>query len=522
MATSILDEILTKLNGMAPDARAEAEALALDQTKNMVFIPQPGPQTQAYLSKADVLLFGGSPGGGKTALGVGLALNEHTRSLIVRKEFVDLDGVIHTLSNVLKGDTSNLVGGNRPEYRKANGIIHFQGLGKDIDGKQGNPHDYIYVDEAAQLPEDMVRMLIGWLRTDIEGQRCRVVLGSNPPLNAVGDWLITYFGPWLDDRHPNPAKEGELRYFLPTQNGLGDRECKADDFIYIEGVKVMAQSRTYISSKFTDNKYYDPEAYAKSLSGLPPSVRNRLISGNFLLARPDAEMQCIPTDWVIEANNRWEEKPPQGVPMCAIGADVAQGGTDKTVLAIRYDGWYAPLKWYPGVDTPDGKAVAGKILMHRRDNATVVVDLGGGWGGDCYGHLKENQIESVGYMGVKASNQRTKDRDLKFTNVRTEAYWRFREALDPSQEQGSTICLPNDTELKADLTTPTYEVTSQGIKLMSKEKVKEILGRSPDKGDAVVMAWWAGLKQRNIQGGFKMRNQPPKVIVGHEKAKRRR
>ena len=107
--------------------------------------------------------------------------------------------------------------------------------------------------------------------------------------------------------------------------------------------------------------------------------------------------------------------------------------------------------------------------------------------------------------------------------MRAEAYWRFREALDPAQDGGSRIALPHDPELLADLTTPRFEVTSSGIKITPKDKVVETLGRSPDKGDAVVMAWWDGLRQDNVAGGFQqMRKQVPKVVMGHAPARRRR
>jgi hypothetical protein len=371
------------------------------------------------------------------------------------------------------------------------------------------------IDEAAQVPEVQVRMLLGWLRTDIPGQRCRMVLGSNPPLNPVGDWLITYFAPWLDPKHHMPAQEGELRYFLPNEDGMGDRECGPDDFIMMHDVIVKPQSRTFISSKFTDNPYYDKEAYAKSLAGLPDSARNILISGNFMLERSDDAYQAIPTDWVRQAQARWTSVPPVGVPMCAIGVDVAQGGVDRTVLARRHDGWYAPLLTFPGKDTPDGKTVAGLVITHRRNEAKPIVDIGGGWGGDAYAALRENGIDACSYMGVKSSLQRTKDQTLKFFNVRSEAYWRFREALDPSQEQGSTIMLPNDAELVADLCAPSYEVGSGGIKIEAKDKVCDRLGRSTDKGDAVVMAWWDGLKGVNIKDGWDgaRRAKVPQVVM---------
>ena len=40
------------------------------------------PQRTAYDSMADILLYGGSAGGGKTDLGIGLALTQHSRSII--------------------------------------------------------------------------------------------------------------------------------------------------------------------------------------------------------------------------------------------------------------------------------------------------------------------------------------------------------------------------------------------------------------------------------------------------------
>jgi hypothetical protein len=187
------------------------------------------------------------------------------------------------------------------------------------------------------------------------------------------------------------------------------------------------------------------------------------------------------------------------------------------VVAIRYDGWYAPLIKIPGKQVPDGLTAAGIIVSKRRDNAKVIVDLGGGWGGDTVMHLKDNGIDCVGYMGVKQSTRRSIDRQLSFFNVRTEAYWRFREALDPSQPQGSTIALPQSPTLVADLCAPTYQVIGSQVggklKIESKEDVCKRLGRSTDEGDAVVMAWWDGVRQANIKDGWKGFNRPPQVIM---------
>ena len=39
----------------------------------MAWVPNPGPQTQAFLCEADELFYGGEAGGGKTDLGIGLS-----------------------------------------------------------------------------------------------------------------------------------------------------------------------------------------------------------------------------------------------------------------------------------------------------------------------------------------------------------------------------------------------------------------------------------------------------------------
>jgi len=228
---------------------------------------------------------------------------------------------------------------------------------------------------------------------------------------------------------------------------------------------------------------------------LPEHLRLAYSEGRFDASLKDDPWQIIPTDWIRAAQARWTPKPPEGVPMCAIAADIAQGGDDQTVLAPRYDGWYDRLKVTPGRLTPTGNEVAGLIIANRTHGADVVLDMGGGWGGQTFMRLKDNNIEAQKYVGAEGSTRRTKDGKLKFRNKRTQAYWQFREALDPGQQGGSPIALPpDDAELVADLTAPKYWVEANGINITTKEDVCEMIGRSPDKGDAVVMAWMSGAR----------------------------
>ena len=88
-----------------------------------------------------------------------------------------------------------------------------------------------------------------------------------------------------------------------------------------------------------------------------------------------------------------------------------------------------------------------------------------------------------------------------FFNLRSELVWRMRETLDPANPV--KCALPNDPALKADLCaykwTPVKGPKKTVIKVRSKDEMKEDLGRSPDKGDAVIMANIDTLKEEVVQ-----------------------
>lgn len=486
---SLLTEIVEKLKVMPDKERKQLEQEVMAATKNLIFIPNVGPQTRAYYSEADILLYGGEPGGGKTGLLIGLALNCHERSLIVRKQFNDLEGIIDNAKEMV-GSDEGFVGGNRPKYRKPDGgVIHFQGMGGGDfdDSKQGTPHDLIGIDEGAQLSENQTRLLIGWNRTKKPGQRKRMVIASNPPVDPVGDWMADFFGPWLNPAHPNPALDGELRWFVIGPEGESI-EVAGPDTVEIDGKPYYPHSRTYINAKLEDNPYIDAEDYRRRLQALPEPYRTMLTSGNFLLSRKDQDFQIIPTAWVIAAQARWKPNGWKEYEMTAMGFDPAGGGKDSAELARRHGGWFAELISTTGPETADGSAAAATIIKHRRNNCPVVIDMGGGYGGAVKMRLGDNGIEATAYNGAHGSTAKSKDKQLGFINKRAETLWRIREELDPDQEGGSCIALPPDPILRADLCAPIWWLTSRGIQAESKDDVRKRLGRSTGRGDAVMQA----------------------------------
>lgn len=494
---TLLDELVGKLDALPADERAALTAKVAKDAATRKFTPSPGPQTEAWFCKADVLLYGGEGGGGKTGLLCGLALEAHTNSLIMRRNGVDLHGGGGVIEDLLRlnGTRDGFNGSNPPTLRTNDSRIITFGAATNVGDEekyQGRARDFLGIDEATQFAEAQIRFLMGWMRTIRQGQRVRVVLATNPPLSSVGEWVIKMFRPWLDTTHPNPARPGELRWYITTADG--DEEVDGPEPVIRGNDTLIPLSRTFIPARLADNPFIDQAQYQKQLDALPEPYRSSVRDGNFMAARQDDEFQVIPTAWLREAQARWQANPPAHAPMTALAADIAQGGLDTTTIATRYDAWFAPCKQFPGRETPTGNEVAGIVVAERRNGCAIGIDMGGGYGGSTAMRLKDNGIEVVGHKGSEASVRRTSDNLLGFFNKRAEVYWRFREALDPAQDGGSMIALADDPELISDLTAPRFEVTSRGIKITPKDKVVEMLGRSPDKGDATVICWSVGPK----------------------------
>lgn len=521
---SLFDEVLVKLEKLADEKRVEIIDMAVVATQAMRWIPNSGAQTDAYFSKADCLLYGGEPGGGKSQLILGLAFNCHRRSLIMRRKYSDLGRIVEDALKI-HGSRDGFNGSAPPKLRINDdqqidfGAAHRIGDEQDWMGKG---RDFLGVDEATHFAESQIRFLMGWNRTEHDGQRVRTVLATNPPLSAEGLWVIAMFAPWLDPTFHNPAKPGELRWVISDEDG-NDKWVDGPEPVMDGGKLRKPTSRTYIPASVDDNPEYANSDYRTQLEAMPEPYRS-LLMGGFRTSFQDAPNQVIPTAWVTAAQARWETKPPPGVPMCAMGADATGGGTDPMTLAARHDGWFAQIIKVPAKEIPverAGRMAAGIVVSHRRDGAVVVVDMAGGFGIPMYEQLKANEVDVIGYKGSEKSIRRTKDGSLKFFNKRSETIWKFREALDPGQPGGSQIALPPSPTLLADLTAPTLDMEFAGIKVESKEDVCKRLGRSTDDGDSVVMCWSAGPKLIDSHKEWQRRGAPPKVVMGHQAARRR-
>jgi hypothetical protein len=493
-----------------PEERAEIDALLQADFAKHIWRPQVGRQSEAADSLADITGYGGSAGGGKTDLGCGLALTEHRRSGILRREKAQTQGIVQRLEEILgsrDGYNSQLAEWKLSTPDGVKRLIEFGGLDNPTDYKrwQGRAQDFKYYDEVTEMREFDVRFTMGWTRTSVPGQRCRVLMGFNPPTTAEGRWVIQFFGPWLEDGHRFKAEPGQLRW-VTTIAGK-DFWCEDDrPFVIFRGEPlydfdpaefspqkiITPKSRTFIPSRVTDNYYYLASGYIQTLQALPEPLRSQMLDGNFNAGMQDDEWQVIPTSWVDAAMARWTERPEGKGPMDSMGVDVACGGADEFIIAPRHGLWFDKIIAIPGHEIPQetaGRTGSSKVILHRRDRAVVHIDLIG-WGLTVHNSLVENRVQTVGVNVARGSQATSIDGAFDFFNLRSELVWRMREALDP--EAADQIALPPDPGLKADLCAYRWSITKGKrrpvIRVGSKDDMKKLLGRSSDKGDAVIMA----------------------------------
>ena len=91
--------------------------------------PCNAPQVQAYTSPADLLLYGGAAGGGKTDLLLGLALTAHERVGDLPPRMCDLSGLTQRLMKILP-DRRGYVASPHPRLERDGRLIEFGALEK--------------------------------------------------------------------------------------------------------------------------------------------------------------------------------------------------------------------------------------------------------------------------------------------------------------------------------------------------------------------------------------------------------
>jgi phage terminase large subunit len=164
-----------------------------------------------------------------------------------------------------------------------------------------------------------------------------------------------------------------------------------------------------------------------------------------------------------------------------IGVDIARFGDDKTVLCYRKGRYCFKLKEYSKVDTVELANILTAIIKEETP-ARIFLDMGN-TGAGVYDILKDRGfskvVRGINFGGKAINNDR-------YFNKRAEMWAEANEWLKSEQP----VQLVDDDELLDDLCSVNKMYDSSGrLQLESKDKVKERIGRSPDKADAFVLTF---------------------------------
>jgi len=503
--TADIEELLPYLTGVE---RAELNNL-IASVPVPPWFPNKGRQTLAYYSDADIIGYGGAAGGGKTALACGKAITQHQKVMILRRVGSELTGIQDYLVELF-GDRDGFNGKDniwrRSRYDGRALQVELGAVPNLGDEKkyQGRPHDLLVFDEAANFLEHQVRFLMGWLRSTDPYQKCQALLCFNPPTTTEGRWIIPFFGPWIDKKHPlYPTEFGVNRIaaMIPDGNG-GAKDVwldRSDNFVLGEKGELIydfnpadyepehiitPRTRTFIPALLKDNPHLLGTGYMSTVQALPEPLRSQMLLGDFQAGMEDGQWQLIPSRWVEIAQERWKQKDVKP-PMDALGVDVARGGKDSSIISRRHDFWFDELIEFSGVDSNSGPKVAGQVIAAMRDGAPTHIDVIG-VGASPYDFLVEARQQVIGVNCSEATVDRDKSGRLGFSNQRSWMWWRLREILDPDANNGAA--LPPDPALAVELCSVEFAVKNGKIYVESREEIISRIGRSPDRGTAVCLA----------------------------------
>jgi len=258
--------------------------------------PQPGPQEMFLATKADICIYGGAAGGGKTYGLLLDALRHKNRpgfgEVIFRKNSIQiynegglLDESLRMYSGI-KG--AELKRSPRPQWTfNGKGKVSFAHIDGDDDLKkfQGSQMAAIGFDELTHFTESQFFYMLSRNRTTC-GIKPYVRATCNPDADS---WVAKFIEWWIDPDTGYPIKErsGKIRwmirrnetlYWADTIEELWERfELKTQE------EKQEPKSVTFIMSTLYDNQILmkqDP-SYISNLKALSVVERERLLYGNW-------------------------------------------------------------------------------------------------------------------------------------------------------------------------------------------------------------------------------------------------
>lgn len=178
---------------------------------------------------------------------------------------------------------------------------------------------------------------------------------------------------------------------------------------------------------------------------------------------------------------KFDDRSPEGVGEPIVGLDVARFGGDETIAAFRYGDRITKLVQIQGGDSMDTALRVVEAMKGCPQGTRVIVDSNG-IGAGVYDALR--RMPSVRAVACNTASAATKRN--AYINTRAELHFLMAEWL----RLGGRI--PDDDRLVQELISPTYDCDAMNrIRVESKEEVRKRIKRSPDRGDACLLTFYA-------------------------------
>lgn len=257
--------------------------------------PHEGPQEAFAATEADIAVYGGAAGGGKT-LALLLEPSRHINvprfgAVIFRRTRpqIENEGGMWDESFLLYPHLGGVAGWQRLMWKFPSGATvrfnHMQHL-KDTYKQKGAQIALIGFDQLEEFEERQFWYMVSRNRTTC-GVRPYIRATANPVPDddETGGWLAELLSWWWDPETGYPIEEraGVVRWFVRIDNELiwGDSKAELEE----RYPDIPPKSFTFIPARLQDNPTLMEEdpAYMANLMALSLVERERLLGGNWLI-----------------------------------------------------------------------------------------------------------------------------------------------------------------------------------------------------------------------------------------------
>jgi len=179
----------------------------------------------------------------------------------------------------------------------------------------------------------------------------------------------------------------------------------------------------------------------------------------------------------------------EDAPLTALAVDLGEGvGRDATVYALVYGGTRVEVEKTLHADLAQAEDRVAQIVgLNKR--VPIIIDAIG-VGAAVVKHLERRGYSVIPFVSSWGTTMKDEAGIFGYANWRAAGWYLLKALLDPKNPWSAEVALPTSENLRADITAVKAMAMTprQQYRVEPKERIKKQLGRSPDEGDAVMMA----------------------------------